>query len=349
MLKVINPNRNSILKGEHGEALLAKVKEMNQAFIHSLLRDTEGIVSFHHRVQEMHPYMFMREQMPHHPHAYLIGTMPPSSYLRNLPLPHLGMGPIGNLPFKVNGEEVSEQPSIDFYHGNECALWHHLGIEPMSENDVLKFLMRHDLVYADIVQSCSRNRGINDASDGGLKEIVPNVELLKEILSPHGRPPVLWFTSSSVYNSRGIELNRKGFVKTEGGQAYNLFLRSMQMLDVKIELSFMNNHMIKIHPHAIESMMQEPNHRWLELHRKNHALLEDCNYQYQHWIRLNDKIYTVLTGPSPSGQANRALGRNLLYQHWMKNGHLNSLSPSTAYKKSVYKLFMEYIGAYDKH
>lgn len=319
-LPLLNPTPDSPLYNIQGENLeLEAINLYNNFKDHVFIDENEIARANFNYIQEIHPYLLFRNRMIDKPKGYIIGTFPPVSYLRNTLL--LNNEPIFNRPFFINDIQIGQMPRIPFFHGNDLKLWEFLQINPLTVDDVLRFLKEKKWIYSDIIYSCSRKE-INNPADNNLRNIIVNVDLLNEIIYRNDSP-YIWFTSSSVYNSTGIKL-RNGFIDISSNQAYNLFIHALQKGSFKIEVEFENT--------------------WYELIPANNNILVNINFTIKHRIRLNNKnVYTIYTGPSPSASASRRLGSNDHYKNWkLKPQNQNYQTPTNEYRKQVYSRFINF-------
>ena len=198
-------------------------------------------------------------------------------------------------------------------------------------------LNERNIRYDDILYSWSRNK-FSSTEDKDLTDIVPNVDLLQDLWGRKDRP-FLWFTSSGIFNQGGVPLHvnhnvrgAKGQVKAhaENVKAYNVFLRAWQELGGRVW------------------MRRHADEEWMEVSSANRQKLNvNFRYRMEHDLRIewngDVREYPVLSGPSPSGAANRRLSGHPLYQLWAAEQNPLPQTPTTAFKSHVYNQFLAWI------
>lgn len=323
---VINPSKEAtILNVDRDPERLQIFSEiMNECFIKSIRHNQNGSFSSAHAViQEIHPYLGYRNEMVDTPCGYIIGTFPPSGYLRNQNL--INEDPIRDRRFTVADISVPKSPCLDFFHGNRNSYWEYLGINEISRPTILSFLKKFGWVYSDIIYSCTRTN-IDKSGDNYLRDVVPNFELLQEILERTDSPK-LWFQTSGVFNQDGINVLKrtaeKGRVNTRSGRAYDIFLRTLQNLGKKLEVRLDNQD------------------TWVEVNYTNHAVLkEEFSYQFSHFLRIDEsQVYEIYTGPSPSAAANPPLRNNRHFVNW-RSGYNGTRTDTEEFRFIVYNSFI---------
>ncbi len=285
------------------EELISSAEEQNDEFIKSIVKIENCFQAKFPFPQEVHPYLKYRREMLESPKGYIIGTFPPSSYLRNKTFKD---GAINDQCFKVNGISVQSRPQLDFFHGNQASFWRLLGIENINIQEILSFLKSKNWVYSDIIYSCSR-KNIKSSSDSDLLNIVPNFHLIDEILNREDCPK-LWFNTSGTFNKDGINVYKtgvnRGFVNINTStRSYELFLRTLQNLGHKLKVRL------------------NKNDKWLDVNDTNSDQLKtNFSYIISHQLKINNnKTYNISTGPSPSSQARRTMTNNLYFINWAIN------------------------------
>jgi hypothetical protein len=316
-------NSNSLLDDNFIQKAIKDVFELNKDFTNSFkLDETKKIIQcYSSSPQEIHPYLNKyKDKMPSKPTGMIIGTFPPASYL-------LSIFKKTNNDLKfiyINSNELKSSPLIDFYHGNKNSLWEFLGVnQSLSIINIIKFLNEKKWAYTDIVLSCSRKK-ITDTKDIDLQNVVPNFELI-DYLNNTNTITHLWFTSSGAFNQKGIEIDKKGQVKISGGQAYNIFLRTLQLLEYDIEVSIDNKHFFET---------SNQNKQILTTQFKNIT----C-----HYLKFKHKIFKVYTGPSPSNGSNIPISRHPKFHEWINlNEKQNIQLPTIEFRKQLYKSFIDF-------
>jgi hypothetical protein len=320
---ILNPSDvDHILNSQSNiEELKLFAEALNENFLESInrLENTNSFKSEKVCSQEIHPYLSYRNDMIEKPKSYIIGTFPPASYLRSLSIS--GNSSIGSRTFYVDGVEVPALPLLNFYHGNRNSFWTFLEISPLKIESILDFLKFHNWAYSDIIYSCSRTN-ISSSRDQDLKNIVPNFDLINEIME-NEEVSDLWFTSSGTYNSTGIDIYRNSKIKTNSGQAYNLFLRTLQSLDYDI------------------SVRVNEDKNWISLNYENReSLKNDFKYKVIHQLKIDNKVLNIFSGPSPSSDASITFPRNPIYKQWLMNQNNDIQTPTNIFRKEIYTLFL---------
>lgn len=278
---------------------------------------------------EVHPYLHYRAAMLPNPAAYLIGTAPPASYLRSQVAHQPGH------QMQVNGEDIGAAPIIDFFHGNAGSLWAHLNFNFETIEAILAELGQRCIVYSDVLASWSRN-SITSTSDSDLTDLIIHVPLFEELWQ-RDDSPILWFTSSGVYNQAGIPLHLNqnqngGFGRVQchanNMKTHNVFLRGWQELGAEL---------------AVSLGAGQP---WIPI-APGQPGLADFHHLLTHKLRVTiegkAREFDVLTGPSPAGQANLRMANHPLYQEWLAAQPQIEGPPTNAFRQYVYQNFIAQI------
>jgi hypothetical protein len=297
-----------------------EAEKRNEVFLKSFTNNQQNQVSSCCSCpQEIHPYLDKyKNDLPAKPAGVIIGTFPPASYLITdfkVTQPEL-------TTVMVNGETLCTPPQLNFYHGNKNSLWNFIeGCSTTSVKDIIQFLQEKNWAYADIIYSCSRKK-ITNTKDADLLNIVPNVELIHYLLNTDSITH-LWFTSSGTFNKKGIEVSKNGLVNIASGQAYNVFLRTLQLLGYQPKVSIKNVDFCDISTCNKQTLPSIFKHI-------------TC-----HYLEFDKKTFTVYTGPSPSQGANTSLVCHPNYKKWRKKPeNTNVLIPTTAYRKHIFSQFL---------
>ena len=275
--------------------------------------------------QESHPYTAHRKDMVKDPKLFIIGTFPPASYL----LTQLNVDSIA-----MGAETVKSRPLIDFYHGNDGMLWRCLSIPDATPKKCLDLLREHGAVYADIIASCTRER-ITDTADARLQDILLNQPLMNEVLDRADKPH-LWFTSSGVFNSTGLQVHvnhtssgMPGNVVIKLRDPYSLFLRGLQD----------DGHHLAVR--------RDGKSEWIAVEADNRTALSGLQHLTCHQLRVHigpdhrvQRVYTVYTGPSPSGAAALQMGKNPNYRTWSSKNP-DAKTPTVEFRSYLYAQFLQ--------
>jgi hypothetical protein len=258
------------------------------------------------------------------PKLFIIGTFPPASYL---------LTQLETAAIAVGRDIVKSRPMLDFYHGNDGMLWKCLSIPKASRKQCLDLLWEHGAVYADIIASCAREH-ITDTSDVKLHNILLNQPLMNEVLDRDDKPH-LWFTSASVFNSKGLEVHVKkgdsgapGNVRIATRDPYSLFLRGLQD----------DGHRLAVR--------RDGRSEWVAVEAANRTALAGFQNLSCHELRVQrgpdhrtQGVYKVYTGPSPSGAAARQMGRHPLYTKWHAQNR-QATTPTMEFRSHLYAQFL---------
>ncbi|HEY5327146.1 MAG TPA: hypothetical protein VIJ27_09100 [Mucilaginibacter sp.] len=286
---------------------------------------------------EIHPYLntyIMGEYK-----KYIIGTFPPISYLIDHPLVVAAV--IAALIQPGPGADINP-PAIPFYHGNAGDMWKYL-LTP-AENNILNltvgrnnkknylinFLHVNEINYCDIIKNTQRylnNAGNYDFTDKCLNNICINQELIYNVLINFKSEYLLFNTGSTVSTPPGglkIHINANpanpaGSVNVKSNtKSFDLFVRGCQDLGLKVELQIQNG--------------PTPFFRWTEINFVNRVFLQaNMHNKVAFEMRISrtektvdhnlkdftgDRIFTVITGPSPSRAAMRGIQKNINFMNW---------------------------------
>ena len=256
---------------------------------------------------ELHPYLnkypVEKDRM-----MLIIGTFPPFSYVGNL--------------LKEKNEHVGNIgiPQINFFHGNELALWRYFANDSIrynvyTINSVNKFMKEKSISITDIILACQRRmiNGKYTTNDKDLYNIILNLDLIDVLKNPNSIKKLL-FTNSNTFGTNGISMYcdgvRKGEINTYNRDAFSLFLRACQLSNTKIELG---------------KIGIDKNTKWVELVYENRRFLKDSfknKILFKIRIYINDNNYfeyIVNTLPSPSARGRIGLSGNAIYKHVRDN------------------------------
>ncbi len=270
---------------------------------------------------EIHPYKLSYPLNSDYS-IYFIGTFPPPSYFRDLPV----LNALPNL--MINGKTIV-RPKIPFYHGNDCTLWQLLNpIFPQDitvanrntvKDSVIQYLHQKQLNYFDVIEECQRKS--YNSNDSSLFNVIPNSKGISSIMENDNDDCWLIFNTSSTFNSAGLKFDQNGNYKPSK-QSFGIFL------DVLIQLNF--NLAFSLDGISWHSTSNNLGRIWIQSNLK---------YKVLFYLKVNEKIFTIVTGPSPSGAANIRLGGNSCYQRYL-NGILPAdYQPNiNSFKSYVYRM-----------
>ena len=297
---------------------------------------------------EIHPYL---NDFPLGNYdKYIIGTFPPISYI----LDHDFLLE-NNIPFlQIQGKNNKVyKPEIPFYHGNLGSMWdfflidneyqqlHNLLANNLREEATL-FLIHKlsdlNINYSDIIYSCSRAE--YNAQDTGLNNIVPFFDLIIHLLNnPNAK--YLNFNTSTIFNNENIGIYLSNYQQNIAGDvmpkknAFSLFIKTLQKLGFIMELSYQNDEFITLNT---------LNAKLINNHFRHKAIIKlgitGNNIVIGDTIFNNvNRVYTIISGPSPSQGANTALVGNRIYKNWFTKQSKGIQAPTKKFRKEIYQHF----------
>lgn len=299
---------------------------------------------------EIHPYL--NEFPLQNYEKYIIGTFPPISYLKDHPNPLAPLLAVLNYP---GGGGISA-PWIPFYHGNRGNQWEYL-LNPVeyaalvaivpglinppvnrvdAKNYLIKFLITNKINYSDIIRSCQR--AVYNANDIGLHNICINKDIICHILNNDNANEILFNTGSS-FGVTGLQIHQNinpygapGMVNVRRTSSFDLFVRGCQEIGLKVEVRIIHGPGINFPWTPINLAAPHLHNKVIfEMRLSGNINIDDCNFN-------GVREYTVITGPSPSRQAERGVAGNANFIAW------NALQPPGAggvrnFIKYIYQTF----------
>lgn len=259
--------------------------------------------------------------------TYIIGTFPPISYL----LDNAALAGIPNL-IPLAGNKIL-QPDIPFYHGNECTFWKLLnpalipnpignrnnvvtGTVTIPNSGIVGYLNLNRVNYFDVIDECQRKK--YDSSDKNLINIIPNNSGINSVLNNNSSDVWLIFNTSSSFNSKGLVFYKKTGLFNPSSQSFDIFLFILIQLGITVEFS-------------LDKTL------WFQIGtlKGNSWIATNLIFKLVFYMRINNKVVTVITGPSPSTAAwERAYGTHPKYTSFLKKRLGNNLND---FKSYVYK------------
>jgi hypothetical protein len=250
---------------------------------------------------------------------YIIGTFPPISYLKDHP------NTAGGNIFYPNGAHVVS-PNVPFYHGNMESLWNIIfqaagniaAYNAIGNNRLAKklfiqnWLNENEINIADIIQYTTRVE--YNANDGGLKNIVPNSTLIKEILASE-KNLVLLFNTSPVFHLGGLNVLMNGTFSTTQHTSFGLTMLALERIGFKISFDWINPIPMGWVP------LNAANAVVLNTHLVNKCIIkvkiEQTSRSDANGFKILGSVreFTCIFGPSPAGQAALQLHLNQIYQN----------------------------------
>ncbi len=251
---------------------------------------------------------------------YIIGTFPPISYLKDHP------NTAGGNIFYPDGNNLSA-PNIPFYHGNDESLWKkavfpasgHLAVYNALGNNrnakqlfIQNWLIENKVNIADIIQNTTRK--VYTYQDKDLKNIVFNTTLIEELIKSD-KELTLLFNTSPVFNTQGFKVRMNGTISRTQDTSFGLTMLALEAIGFKISFDWIN-------PIPMG---------WVTLKAENAVLLsknlvnkcivkvklESTPKSDKGGLKIDGahKEFTCVFGPSPAGDAARALPSNIIYQN----------------------------------
>lgn len=298
---------------------------------------------------EKHPYLNLVDYQMQDFEKYIIGTMPPISYILDL----LANPAILNL-IKPGGRNIPKSKT-PFFHGNQDDLWNLLltNAEFVVFNAIINRNQRRTFLinklielhinYSDIIKKVQRES--YDADDKGLNNICPNLCLIKHILN-NKNSKYLMFDTSTAHYSTGIKVNQKfcqdgnpGEVNVNNVQSFDLFLRTLQGLGFSLEIDFLNrlnwqNTQVWNQINSVNANFLNANFKTKVLTRlkiKNSKSFKICDNNFD----ALEQVFTIITGPSPIIK-DRAKGKNIVFKNWLI---ANPAQEYNDFRQRIYQLF----------
>ena len=270
---------------------------------------------------EFHPYTDTYP-LDNELHIYIIGTFPPISYL----LDNLAINENFNFlqpPFA----QVIKRPDVSFYHGSQCELWKIVNENLRNQindnalrredkkNCIIRYLQNRRINYFDVISTCQRN--MYNANDSNLYNIQVNSSGIMSILNCLNQP-LLIFNSSSTFSFTGLKFSRLGIFKPQNN-AFDIFLSIVKNLGYFIEFSFDNQL------------------TWLTFDAINSNVITQLSiYKLIFYLKIEQKICLVVTGPSPS-KAGRRYGGNPIYNNYCLQLHAGYEHTTLDFKRFIYQ------------
>ncbi|MCX7547782.1 hypothetical protein OS188_07445 [Xanthomarina sp. F1114] len=303
---------------------------------------------------EIHPYVKMFKLQLYD--KYIIGTFPPISYL------HYNDVFVKHKIDKLSNPDNSKisPPKVPFYHGNRNMMWDILLQEDElkkifgnqspfeAKQSLCKYLNTNEINYADIIYSTRRTEYSH--KDSCLDEVVINLDLLKHIFSNSNLNRILFNTSSTFGGNNLFATSNSKYsvadkINTFKGNlsAFNLFFRSLQELNCKIEFD-------------LNFSFDSKNKEWVPVERRNIKLLNDrLSHKIIFKVRLtlpainnlsmkakeSSKEFFVITPFSPAAVERGKLKKNPIVKKWLTEEGNKNLEPKDLLKK-IYSAFIKF-------
>lgn len=211
---------------------------------------------------EKHPYL--EDLKPERTFTGLmIGTFPPITYLCNLVN-------IDKLIFQGKSSKGLKRPLIDYFHGNKGSFWSHTPFDfeaicsmQNPKQGLIAELLSLNIEYTDIIKFCQRNLGETKkgklkytAGDTDLNSIILNKNVIDFLLT-NQTVNRLYFTNSFLFGMGENFFNKFGEYSLVKNDAFQLFLKSAHLLDLKIEIQIPNSNNVWLHINENNNMHKE--------------------------------------------------------------------------------------------
>ena len=193
-----------------------------------------------HPYLENHPINFKKKGL-------IIGTFPPFSYILNPPhLPPLS--PAGLARAALLGLTA---PNMYYFYGNIGSFWEYVpnSPNPMHIANCSNWLRERNLSITDIIKYCQRKsknstqplnaEDFKASADSELYNIVPNYEMVENLLKDDCTIDTLYFTSGKLNLTIRANQPNAGLVNVNGNEisALSLFCRTLQELGFVIRFT----------------------------------------------------------------------------------------------------------------
>lgn len=259
-------------------------------------REIEAIPPF-----ETHPYISRNNNLTDTHRTLILGTFPPPSYLHRL-YPRYSNG---NL-FK--GIDIDQSPPLYFFYGNRGSLWDIIGQE-LNINSITRYLNSSNIFISDIIlftQRISFTKG--RAADSNYINIIPNIPLIEQLINGQNSIENIVFTSKQWNVTDGGGRGRRSnnniphtIQFTEENSAVSLFFRTL--LNMGIEFGFQKLD-------SEETLQFAP--------ANYHRIKNEFTDLFCFNLVINDKVYQLNLGDSPSGNAFTPFD-SITFLKWIKN------------------------------
>ena len=180
----------------------------------------------------------------------MIGTFPPITYLCDIVKK-------GKLTFQGKSTKGLIQTPISYFHGNLGTLWDHTPMDfaniisnldrEMRKQLIKNELLNHKIIYTDIIQYCQRKLGKTKkeklkytANDTDIYSIITNPKII-EFLFNNETINRIYFTNSSLFGMGKDFFCKNGQYSLKRNDAFQLFLKTLQLNMVKIEIKIPND------------------------------------------------------------------------------------------------------------
>lgn len=243
---------------------------------------------------------------------FIIGTFPPHTYQADV---------FKDLKY-CSGKKVSK-PRLPFYHGNREMLWFYLlGEERFNslnnnrierKNQIIDFLKKRKINYADIIDYCQRRE--YNARDSNLYNIVLNQDLLRLLNSTDNENILLVFNTGSFFTSSGMRFNREQKLNPK-----------TFVFDMFIQLLIEDGR---------EVAVQISNGERISIEYENQEKLRNITNVISFKLFIDNKKISVVAGPSPANGDGK-LQENQIFKRFVKKHCSNK---ALSFQKKAFKQF----------
>jgi hypothetical protein len=190
-----------------------------------------------------------------------------------------------------------------------------------AKNYLINFLIANKINYADIIDTAQRNlnnQNRYDGKDTNLNNICPNIDLIFHILS-NPKAKYLLFNSSSIFSNNGIALGAGGLLNVNANtKSFDLFIRQCQELGLEVYLQVPLGNPASIFPWtniAFLGVFQRWRKLAFEIKLKNPS--NNNKKICSSFPGGSERVFTVITGPSPSAINQLGLIGNIICDSWL--------------------------------
>jgi hypothetical protein len=245
---------------------------------------------------------------------FIIGTFPPHKYQADV---------FDRLTY-CSGKKVSK-PKIPFYHGNREMLWKYLlGEELFNSLDtdrskrkiqIIEFLKKNKINYADIIDYCQRKE--YNSNDSDLYNILLNNDLVKSLSSNNNDGILLVFNTGSFFTLNGMNFRVRKKAFNPKSYVFDMFVYLLIENGSKVEVQIKNEERISIE-------------------FANRDKLIKINNILSFNLFIDNKKFSVIAGPTPTTHDGK-LKENLIFKRFIKKHCPNK---SLGFQKKEFKRFV---------
>jgi hypothetical protein len=274
----------------------------------------------------------------HHPYSdlisvnrtwntFIVGTFPPVSYLRDFNFLHQ--------PVLLPNGSILTEPNVPFYHGNENSLWLYLNpymfVFPILDRnaaalEVMAWLNAHQINYFDVIKQFQRRattiNGVTNrypSSDSAYRNILVNDEAILNLITSEVNDILIVTNTSSTFSINGLQFNPINNLTNDNNRAFDMILQVAQHAGYLISFSL-------------------ENFNWVDLIPANSFIIKQViSKKVIFYLKINDKVFTIVSGPSPSAAANIRLANHPCYIRYCNVPHPGFENTLSDFRKYIYQ------------